>query len=85
MSVLDNKARQLQATGPHNVSHNALLKQGLETLDRSDSLNKETPSGYEARLVFDIGLFIALRPTALATLSVSQFQKMKLTVNGFGK
>lgn len=78
MSVSGKKAPQLQTAGLHSVSHNNLSKKDLERLYRSEYLNKETPSGYQALLVFYIGLLTAFRPTTLATLSISQFQKMKL-------
>jgi len=77
-AVLDNKAREQQREGNHVVSHNVLSRQDLLQLYRSESLSKETPKGFQTRLIFTIGVLTAMRPTALASLTLSQFKKIKI-------
>ena len=73
VGVLDNKARQGQQQGRHVISHNVLSRDELIHLYRSESLSKNTPKRFLTRLVFTVGILTALRPVAIATLSVSQF------------
>lgn len=75
LSVLDNKIRELQRSGDHVVSHTVLSRDEVIYLFQSESLSTETAIGLQARLVFAIGILTAMRPTALWTLSTSQFSR----------
>ena len=78
VGVLDNKARQGQQQGLHVISHNVLSRGELIHLYRSESLSKNTLKGFLTRFVFTVGILTALRPVALATLSVRQFSQLKI-------
>lgn len=78
MAVLDNKARRLQIQEMHTVSHNVLSQADLKQLYNSKSLSKDSPGSYLTRLVVTVGLVTALRPSALAALSVKQVIKTQL-------
>lgn len=73
VSVLDNKAREQQRLGGFTESHNVLSREEVVALFKSPSLCKQTPVGFQTRLVFSIGLLTGMRPTALWSLSVGQF------------
>lgn len=78
LSVLDNKAREQQRDGRFTVSHNALSRNEVQQLFKSRSLSRDTPSGFLARLVFNIGLLTGMGPTAMSTLSVRQIRRTTL-------
>lgn len=78
MAVIDNKVRILQERGLHSQHHNVLTREDLLKLFNSPSLSRDSPSGFQNRLVFTVGILTAMRPTALATLKLSQFQKIRL-------
>ena len=75
VSVLDNKVRELQRNGDMVLSHNVLSKEEVVKLYKSPSLSRDTSAGFQARMVFTIGLLTGMRPTALWTLSVSQIRR----------
>lgn len=78
IAVLDNKARQLQSTGRHTKSHNVLSREDLMQLYNSTALLKNTPKGFQTRMIFNIGLLTGVRPTELHSIEVTQFQSINL-------
>lgn len=59
-------------------SHNVLSKDDLILLYRSPWLSRDLPHGFQARIIFDIALVTAMRPTAMATMQVRQVKKIMI-------
>lgn len=78
MEVADKKIRSLQREGMNTKSHNFLLNEDIDTIFQSPSLSKNTPKGYQTRLVVTVGILIGMRPTGFSPLLVSQFERVKL-------
>lgn len=76
MAVLDNKFSLQQSTGVVAESHNVLSKEDVIKLYESPLLDRDTPLGFQARLVFSVALITAMRPSALVHLTVGQVQKI---------
>ena len=77
-AVIDNNFRLQQASGVFTESHNVLSKDDLLLLYGSPLLSRDTLKSFQARLVFDVALITAMRPTALVNLTVSQFRNITL-------
>ena len=77
-AVIDNKFSLQQASGLFTERHNVLSKEDLLLLYGSPLLSRDTPKSFQARLVFDVALITAMRPTALVNLTVSQFRNITL-------
>lgn len=60
-----------------------LFRQELGILYNSPSIRNNRPKGFQTRLSFTIGVLTGIRPTALCSLSASQFKKMKINDNIF--
>lgn len=52
MVVIDNRVRLLQEKGLHTQYHNVLTKEDLLKLFQSRSLSKDSPRGFQNRLIF---------------------------------
>lgn len=79
-AVIDNRCRRLQSSGMHSQQHNVFSRDDLIELYKSKSLSKDTPTGFQTRLIFSLGLVTAMRPTALVSLNRNQFEKQ--VING---
>ena len=73
LSVCDNLFAQQQAQGCVTVSKNILTADDITTLYKSHYLSKDTAKGFQRRLVFNIALATANRPTEIWDLDVGQF------------
>ena len=78
LAVIDNRFSFQQADGIFTESHTVLSHEDLEKLYKSPDLARDRPKSFLARLVFDIALVTALRPSAVVHLTTSQFTKLKL-------
>ena len=78
LAVIDNRFSLQQADGIFTESHNVLSHEDLEKLYKSPDLARDKPKSFLARLVFDVALVTALRPSALVHLCTTQFTKLKL-------
>ena len=72
----NNKFSEKQANGQVTASNNTLSREDVEVLFKAIALSRDTPHGFQARLVFGISLATAMRYSALATLTVQQFKKV---------
>ena len=75
MAVLDNRFSAQQSDGMRTNSHNTLSTEDLHLLYGSQHLSRDTPQGFQARLVFSMALITAMRPTALVELTTQQVTK----------
>lgn len=78
--MIDNRFSPQQPYGVFTESHNVLSQDHLEKLYESAKLysDKPKPNSFPARLVFDIALVTAIRPSALVNLTTTQFSDLKL-------
>lgn len=60
LSVIENRARYFQREVIRPIPHEVFSKDDIFKLYSSTSLSKETPSGFQARLIFTIGIFTAV-------------------------
>ena len=75
MAVLYNRFSAKQSEGTRNIGHKTLSTEDLRELYGSLHLYRDTPKGFQARLVFSMALITAMRPTALVELTTEQVNK----------
>ena len=85
MAVLDNKFSLQLSKGIVAESHNVHSKEDVLKLYESSLLDRSTPLGFQARLVFGIALITAMRPCALVHLTIGQVQKITCRAEGVWK
>lgn len=78
MAVLDNRFREQQSRGLLVKNHNVLTRDQLERLYLSPSLSRQTPIGFQSRMVFNIALITKMRPSALWSLTTNQFENVDI-------
>lgn len=79
-AVMDNKLREHYFQGVYMRSHDVLTAEDVSFLYRSSSLSRETPKTFLTRLIFNVALITAMRPSSLWQLRMSQFERRR--VNG---
>lgn len=74
-ALVGNRADSLQRRGHHPVSQKIFFADGVIELYLSPFLYSDTSGGFLARLIFLVGIMIAMKPSALVKLTRKQFKK----------
>ena len=74
MSVLDKRFSEQQVRGFTIKIHNVLSQDNVLKLYSSMEQSKSTPYSYQCRMIFNLALITAMRPTELFRLQISQFK-----------
>lgn len=81
MSIIDSQARVLQEMGLHTQNHNVISREDSLKLFQSPFLWRDSPCGYQNFQIFTISILTAMRPSVLAFIRMSQFQKLNMGFN----
>ena len=76
--MIDKRFSLRQADGIFTESHNVLSQEDLKKLYKSSELARDKAKSFPARLVFDVALVTALRPSTLVHLTTTHFTQLKL-------
>ena len=76
MTVLDKLFSEQQVRGLTVKSHNVLCHDDIYKLYHSYFLSKNTPATYQCRMIFNLALMTAMRPSELYKIVISKFNRM---------
>lgn len=77
MAVLDNRFSAQKSQVMRTNSHNNLTTEDLRLIYGTLHLSRDTPQGFQARLVFSMAIITAMKPTALVELTTDQVTKKR--------
>lgn len=85
LALIDKNIRSLQEDIIYSVSNEVQSKDDLIKLFKSQLFSKKNRAGFQASMVFIIGLLKEMRPSELANLTVKQFRNVKLGYFLYGR